>query len=177
MLEIEYQFREDDLIRYNELQYKNNEDYLKNMKRNRWIFPGILALVALFYWTYYGNIEQALYILVVAVLWMLVTPLGINYQMKHNVISSYTEKEKNNMFGKYRLFIDPKDPNFLQERSPSGKNKIEWKEMLRVDYEKEQVHYVLDTGVSLIIPVDTVSKGNLEKFSEQVEKLIEKHDK
>ena len=177
MLELEYQFREQDLIQYNELRYKNNEDYLKNIKRNRWIYPGIMGMVASFYWSYYRNLEQAIYIVVMAILWMLVTPWVIKWQMKHNVLTSYTEQEKNAMFGGYRLFIDPKDPNFLQERSPSGKNKVEWKEMLRVDYEKNQVHFVLDTGVALIIPVDTVSKGNLEKFADQVEKLIEKHDK
>ena len=49
MQEIEYQFREEDLIFYNELQYKNNEDYLKNIKRNRWIYPGVMLLVAFFY--------------------------------------------------------------------------------------------------------------------------------
>ncbi len=177
MQEIEYQFQEDDLIQYNELQYDKNEDYVKNMKRNRWMYPGFMALIALFYWSYYGNLEQAIYILVIAVLWMLVTPWVIKWQMKQKILDSYSEKERNNMFGQYRLFIDPKDPNFLQERSPSGKNKVEWKEMLRVDYEKGQVHLVLDSGAVLIIPVKKVTKGNLEKFAEMVEKLIEKHDK
>ncbi len=177
MQEIEYKFREEDLIFYNELQYKNNEGYQTNIKRNRWIYPGIMLLIALFYWSYYGNMEQALYISFMALLWLFVTPWVIKWQMKHKVLESYTEQEKNNMFGEYRLFIDPKDPNFLQERSPSGKNKIEWKEMLRVDYEKNQVHLVLDTGIAMIIPTETVSKGSLESFSRQVEQLIEKLDK
>ncbi len=177
MQEIEYDFQEDDLIQYNEMQYDKNEDYVKNMKRNRWMYPGFMALIALFYWSYYGNIEQAVYILIIAVLWMLVTPWVIKWQMKQKILDSYSEKERNNMYGHFRLFIDPKEPNFLQERSPSGKNKIEWKEMLRVDYEKGQVHLVIDNGAVLIIPVKKVTKGNLEKFAEMVEKLIDKHDK
>jgi len=176
MQEIEYQFNEENLIHYNESQYKNNEDYLKNMKRNRWMYPGFMAMVALYYGVYENNIEQGIYIAAFAVVWMFVTPWVINWQMKQKILDSYTEKERNDMFGEYRLFIDPKDPNFLQERSPSGKNKVEWKEMLRVEYEKKQVIFVLDTGVVLIIPVESVTKGNLEKFSEQVEMLIDKHD-
>jgi hypothetical protein len=176
MLEIEYKFREEDLIRYNELKYKNNEDYLKNIKRNRWIYPGLMGLISLYFWSYNQDIEQALYVLAIALLWMLVTPWVITWQMKQKVLMSYSEQEINDMFGDYRLFIDPKDPSFLQERSPSGKNKVEWKELLRVDYEKKQVHYVFDSGAALIIPTETVSKGSLEKFSEQVEKQIERHD-
>jgi hypothetical protein len=62
MLEIEYEFGDRDLVHYNELQIDQSEDLQKKLKRNRLIFPGILALFGLFLWNYYDDYRTAIYI-------------------------------------------------------------------------------------------------------------------
>ncbi len=46
--------------------------------------------------------------------------------------------------------------------------------MVRLEYGKRYVYIYLDLTTALVIPVETMKKGNLEQFSEQAEKLIER---
>lgn len=170
MLEIEYEFREDDLIHYNDLQRKNNKAFQSNLKKNRLIYPGVIAMIGLFYWSYYGHIDTALYILAVALLWGIMVPIALVWEFKQKVLGSYSEQEKKDMFGKYRLRIEPKE---LLEKSPSGKHKMQWSELLRVDYSQKYVYVVIDLDSALIIPRETVTEGDLEQFSKQVAKMID----
>ena len=58
MLEIEYEFREKDLMHYNELQMKQNDAFKSNLKKNRLIYPGVMFLTALYVWGYEGSWED-----------------------------------------------------------------------------------------------------------------------
>ena len=78
------------------------------------------------------------------------------------------------MFGSYTLSIDPTNPNYLLEKSPSGKNKMAWADLVRVEYGKRYVYIYIDLSTALVIPVDKVTKGNLEEFAEQADKMIER---
>jgi len=174
MFEIEYEFREQDLVRFNEMLCLKNEDIQKNIRKNRIIVPAVLFLIGSFYYFYYGDRNSAAYIIVLALLWAWLSPRIMKLDFQRQILKNYTDKEKSAMFGKYKLTIDPANPKYLLEQSPSGKNKMEWPELLRVEYGKKYVYLYLSLSTALVIPVETVSKGNLEQFAEQAEKMIER---
>lgn len=170
MLEIEYEFGERDLVHYNELQIDQSEDLQKKLKRNRLFFPGMLAIFGLFLWAYYSDYRTALYIVTISVCWAIVIPQVIILSFRRQILKSYTEREKLAMFGQYTLRIDPKA---LAEKSPSGKNKMPWKTLLRIEHVRDYVHIVLDNGAALVIPLEKVSSGDVQEFSKQVKKMID----
>ncbi|NOU20781.1 MAG: YcxB family protein [Methyloglobulus sp.] len=175
MLEIEYEFREDDLIHFNEMRFMQTDEYRNQIKKNRWIVPGIMMLIGTFYYYYYGDLKASGYIILVAVLWALLSPKIILLNIGRQVLKTYTYKERKDMFGTYVLTIDPGNPNFLHEKSPSGKNKMAWSELVRVDYGKGYVYIYLDLATALVIPEATLKTGDLQAFAKQVEKMIELH--
>jgi hypothetical protein len=174
MFEIEYEFREEDLIHFNEIQFMRNEDIQNNIKKNRWIVPGIMGLIGAFYYFYYNDVNTSGYIIAIAALWALLSPKIMLLDLRRQILKNYTDKEKKNMFGTYQLSIDPANPGYLQEKSPSGKHKMAWGELVRVEYGKRYVYIYISLNTALVIPVDTVKKGNLEEFAEQAEKMIER---
>jgi hypothetical protein len=175
MLEIEYEFREEDLIKFNEIRFKQTEEYQNQLKKNRWIVPGVMMLIGTFYYYYYVDLKSAGYIFVVAVLWALLSPRIILLNAGRQILKTYTFTERKNMFGTYVLTIDPANPNHLHEKSPSGKNKMAWSELVRVDYATGYVCIYLDLTTALVIPEDTIKRGELKGFAKQVEKMIELH--
>ncbi len=175
MLEIEYTFREDDLNHFNEMRFKQTDEYLSQIKKNRWIVPGIMLLIGAFYYYYYVDLKAALYIFLVAILWSWLSPRIILLNISRQILGSYSQQEKKNLFGTYVLTIDPANPNYLHEKSPSGKNKMAWSELLRVDYGKGYVYIYLDLNTALVIPEATLKRGDLQAFAKQVEKMIELH--
>ncbi len=174
MFEIEYEFREEDLIHFNEIQFMRNDEIQANIRKNRWIVPGIMVLIGSYYYFYYGDMKTSGYIVLIAVLWALFSPKIMQLDLRRQILKNYTSKEKLKMFGSYTLTIDPTDPNYLLEKSPSGKHKMAWGELVRVEYGKRYVYIYISLNTALVIPVETVKKGNLEQFSEQAEKMIER---
>ena len=173
MLEIEYEFREEDLIHFNEIQFMRSEEIQSNIRKNRLIVPGIMVLIGFFYYIYYGDMKSSGYILVLAVLWALLSPKIMMLDLRRQILNNYTNKEKVAMFGTYTLTIDPANPKYLFEKSPSGKHKMGWDELVRVEYGKRYVYIYISLNTALVIPVETVKKGNLEQFAAQAEKMIE----
>lgn len=174
MFEIEYEFREEDLIHFNEIQFLRNEDIQNNIRKNRWIVPGIMGIIGSFYYFYYGDMKSSGYIVVIAILWAFLSPKIMMLDLRRQILKNYTAKEKVNMFGTYTLSIDPANPNYLLEKSPSGKHKMAWTDLVRVEYGKRYVYIYINLSTALVIPVETVKKGNLEQFAEQAEKMIER---
>ena len=170
MLEIEYEFREKDLMHYNGLQIKNNETFKSNVKKNRLIYPSLIAVIGLFFWSYQGEAETAIYVLVVALLWCIVVPWALTWEYKQKIMGSYTAEDKKNMYGKYKLTIEPKE---LVEKSPSGKHKMAWSELLRVDFSQQYIYIVIDLSSALVIPRETVTVGDVDKFRIQAAKMID----
>lgn len=174
MIEIEYEFREQDLVHFNEMRLKKSEEIQHSMKKNRLLVPGVMVLIAAFYYFYYGDRNTMLYVLVLAGLWSWLSPKLILLDLQRQILSKYSAKEKANMFGTYVLTIDPANPQHLLEKSPSGKHKMPWSEMLRVEHGRHHVYIYVDTTTALVIPKETVKKGNLKEFAQQAEKLIER---
>ncbi|MGZ8189789.1 MAG: YcxB family protein [Methylococcaceae bacterium] len=174
MFEIEYEFREEDLIHFNEMQFMKNEEIQHNIKKNRWVVPGVMGLIGAFYYFYYGDMNTSAYIIAIAALWAILSPKIMMLDFRRQILKSYTDKEKKNMFGTYTLTIDPANPKHLLEKSPSGKNKMAWEELIRVEYGKRYVYIYISLNTALVIPVETVKRGNLEEFADQAEKMIER---
>jgi len=174
MLEIEYEFGEKDLIHFNEMQFMKSEEIQQNIKKNRWIVPAIMALIGFFYYFYYGDRNISAYIVITAALWAMLSPKIMKLDLRRQILKQYTAQEKKDMFGLYTLTIDPANPKYLLEKSPSGKNKMLWEELVRVEYGKRYVYIFISLTTALVIPVDGVKKGNLEEFAEQAEKMIER---
>lgn len=171
MLEIEYEFREKDLIHFNEKQFENSPEVQKSFRQNRLIVPGIIVIIGVFYWSFYGDKISSLYVILLGLGWALISPMVLRWDLRRQVLVNYSDKEKLAMFGPYKLTIEPKA---LLEKSPSGKHKMEWKDLLRVEQDEHYAYIYVDVGTALIIPRETISKGNLDEFAKQVNDLIER---
>jgi len=171
MFEIEYEFREEDLVNFNELRLKNDEEMQKTIRKSKMLVPGAMLLIGMFYYVYYGDMNTTAYIAVLAVAWGIVSPYVLKMDMRRQFLEKYTEKEKLDMFGRHTLTIEQ---DHLAEKSPGGKHKTYWKDMLRVDYVDKYVHIFIDLDSAIVIPVETIKSGNLEKFAEQAESMIDR---
>ena len=171
MLEIEYEFREEDLVHFNEVRLGNNLEMQKKIRQNRLFVPGVMLFIGLFYYVYYVDMMTTAYITILALAWALASPFIMKIDMRRQFFNQYTEAEKKAMFGIHSLTIEPE---FLQEKAPGGKHKTPWKDMLRVEKHKDYVYIYVDIDAAIVIPRDTVKKGDLKAFAKQVEGMIER---
>ena len=174
MFEIEYEFREEDLIHFNEVQFTRNEEIQANIRKNRWLVPAVMGLIGGFYYFYYGDKNSAAYIVVIATLWGWLSPKIMMLDLRRQILNNYTAKEKNAMFGVYTLTIDPTQANYLIEKSPSGKHKMLWEDLVRVEYSKHYVYIYITLSTALVIPLETIKNGDVLAFATQAEKMIER---
>jgi hypothetical protein len=172
MYEIEYDLEEQDLIHFNELNFLKSESAKKKLRFAQFIVPGILAFIGIVYGVFLRNEYAGLFTVVFAVVMSVVAPYLIKWDMRRQVMKHYTDEEKANILGHYKLKIEPK---FMAETSPSGENTMNWAELLRIEYGKRYVYVYLDIDTALIIPVDKVTNGDLEQFAEQADKLIDRY--
>ena len=171
MFEIEYEFREKDLIHFNEMRLKDDVEMQKNLRKNRLMVPGIMLFIGMFYYVYYVDMTTTAYITILALVWGIVSPYIMKMDLRRQFLEKYTEKEKNDMFGMHTLTIDQ---DYLREDSPRGKSKTRWSDMLRVDYLKEYVHIFIAIDAAIVIPIETIKSGDLKKFAKQAESMIDR---
>ena len=171
MLEIEYEFREQDLLYFNELRLKGNEELQKKIRQNRLFVPGVMFFIGLFYYIYYVDMTTTAYITLLAVAWGIGSPYIMKMDFRRQFFSQYTAEEKKGLFGVHTLRIEPE---FLQEISPGGKHKTPWPEMLRVERHKDYVLIYVAIDAAIVIPRATVKKGDLKAFAKQAEGMIDR---
>ncbi|MCK4841781.1 MAG: YcxB family protein [Methylococcales bacterium] len=171
MFEIEYEFKEEDLVHFNELRLKSDEEMQKTIRKSRLLVPGAMLLIGMFYYVYYADMKTTAYIAILAIAWGIVSPYIMKMDMRRQFLEKYTEVEKAGMFGIHKLKIEP---NYLLEVSPAGKHRNYWKDMLRVDYVEKYVHIFIGLDSAIVIPVERIKSGDLEKFAEQAESMIER---
>ncbi len=171
MYEIEYEFREQDLIHFNEMILKNDIDLQKNIRKHKLIVPGIMLLIGLFYYIYYADMMTTAYIAILAGGWAIFSPYAMKTDMRRQFLDKYTDKEKADIFGIHTLSIEQ---DYLAEKSPGGKHKTPWKDMLRVDYVDKYVHIFIDINSAIVIPIETIKSGDLKKFAKQAESMIDR---
>ena len=171
MFEIEYEFREEDLVHFNELRLKNDTEMQATIRKSKFLVPGALLFIGMFYYVYYADMKTTAYIAILAIVWGIISPYVMKMDMRRQFLEKYTEKEKLDMFGRHTLTIEQ---DYLAEKSPGGKHKTYWKDMFRVDYVDKYVHIFIGLDSAIVIPVESIKSGNLEKFAEQAESMIER---
>ena len=75
------------------------------------------------------------------------------------------------MFGMHQLKIEPEH---LFEKSPGGKHRTPWGDMLRVEKHKDYIYIYVDIDAAIVIPRETVKSGDLKAFVKQAENLIDR---
>jgi hypothetical protein len=171
MLELEYEFREEDLIHFNELRLTKDLELQKKIRQNRLFVPGVMLSIGVFYYIYYADMLTSGYIVLLSLGWAIASPFIMKIDMRRQFFNKYTEVEKKALFGIHRLRIEPE---FLQESSPGGKHKTPWNQMLRVEKHKDYVFIYVELDAAIVIPRETVKKGDLKAFAKQVEGMIER---
>jgi len=172
MFEVEYDLVEDDLIHFNEKRFSGTEQARKRMRFGQGVVPAILVMIGLFYGLLLKDEYTGLFTVVFAVVLVFGMPFFSRWDMRRRFKRQYSEEEKANILGHYKLTIEPK---VLVEVSPSGENAMAWKELLRVEYGEKYVYIYIDIDTALVIPVRSVTSGDLEKFAEQADKLIDRY--
>lgn len=171
MLEIEYEFREKDLVHFNELRLANDPEMQKKIRQNRLLVPGVMLVFGLFYYVYYVDMMTTAYITLLALGWGIASPFIMKIDLRRQFFDKYTEAEKKAMFGIHQLRIEPE---YLVEKNPGGKHKTLWSEMLRVERYKEYIYIYIDIDAAIVIPRETVKSGDLKAFAKQAESMIER---
>ncbi|MDQ7089486.1 MAG: YcxB family protein [Methylococcales bacterium] len=171
MFEIEYELREEDLVTFNEMRLKNNTEIQATLRKNRLFVPAVMLFIAMFYYLYYSDLTTSLYVTFIAVGWGVVSPYIIKMDMRRQILEGYGEEEREEILGEHKLVITQEH---LLDKAPGGKHKFMWEDMVRVEYANKAVYIYSDLDSALIIPVETLKSGNVEKFAEQAEKMIER---
>ena len=171
MFEIEYEFREKDLVHFNELRLASDPVMQKKIRQNRMLVPGVMLVFGLFYYVYYTDMMTTAYITLLAIGWGIASPFIMKIDMRRQFFNQYTEEEKKGMFGMHRLVIEPEN---LYEKSPGGKHRTPWSDMLRVEKHKDYVYIYVDIDAAIVIPRETVKSGDLKAFVKQAESMIER---
>ena len=99
MLELEYEFRQEDLVNFNEHRLKNDLEMQKKIRQNRLFVPGVMLAIGLFYYVYYVDMLTTAYITLLAVVWALSSPFIMKMDMRRKFFELYTDAEKKAMFG------------------------------------------------------------------------------
>ncbi len=171
MFEIEYELREEDLLQFNEMRLKENSEIQASLRKNRVFVPATLLFIGMFYYLYYSDMTTSIYIVLIAAGWGIISPYIIKMDMRRQILESYGEEEREDILGKHRLVIEQDE---LYSKMPGGKSRYAWSDMVRVEHTKKHVHIYTDLDSAIIIPIETVSSGDIDKFSDQAEKMIER---
>ncbi len=170
MAEIQYEVRESDLMAFNEFQLQYSKEMEQSIRRNQSRVPGLIVFIALFYWFYYQDVFTSFYIAVIGVLWGLLVPVYIRWNVLNSIKKKYTDSEKERILGKYTLRLEPK---VLIEISPQGENSVQWTEVLRMAATKKHAFIFVGVNEALIIPKKTIKKGNFREFVNKANEFVE----
>ncbi len=168
MLEIEYELREQDLTAFTEHQMQDKEHYQKTLRRHQVVLPAIMALLAFFVWFFFGNTLAAIYIGLIAIAWHYISPLVIKWNIRRQTLGLYSEEDKKNALGKFKLVVEP---HHLLQIKDGDETRIPWKDIMSVESTKRYSFIYLDTNLALVVPKKTVN-GDLNKFLSLADKRI-----
>ncbi len=173
MTELEYTLKEKDLLAFNEHQLQDAKHIQRTLRRNQAIVPGIIVVIALFYWFYYQDALSALYIALIGVAWGLLVPIYIRWNLMTQIKAKYSDEEKERILGDYTLRIQP---NHLVEISNNGEVKIAWADIMRLETTKNYAFIYLDVDSAIIIPRKGVNNGDIHEFVAEADERIEAVD-
>lgn len=169
MTEIEYELREEDILAFNEHRFLDSESLKKTIRRHQATIPAVMSLVALIYWAVYQDFITGVFIAVIGIAWGLLVPVYLRSNLKRQIKGKYSEQEKADIVGKYKLRIEP---DVLVEVSDDEDFPTPWSKLLRVESNKDYAFIFTDINAALIVPKKTVISGNIKDFIARVDKHI-----
>lgn len=170
MTEIEYAVREQDLFAFNEHLLQESKPMQKALRRHQVMIPGLLSISVLVLWFYFQESSTAIIFMALAVAWAAAAPYYYRWSTRRQLRRLYTEEEKVSVIGRYTLRIEPAH---LVEVAPNGNaSNVAWSELLRVEVAKKYAFIFLSVNTALVVPRDTVSKGDLHEFVREVDERI-----
>lgn len=172
MQSITYTLRTSDIVDFNEYHARRNGVYGKGITRHQMIWPGVVALVALFVVMSTKQAQMGVYFLVGAFVWSLVVPAWMKKRFQEQVLEGLSEEVVNETAGLYTLITQPKG---IKEITPSGETLITWREIRRLEKTKRHLFLYISDDAALIIPKDTMTdESNLKDFNNDVVDYIQK---
>lgn len=170
MTEIEYEVREQDLIAFNEHLLQESKPMQKALRRHQVIVPGLLSVSVLMLWFYMQETIAAIILMVLAVVWAGLAPYYFRWSTRRQLRRLYTEEEKVSVCGRYTLRIEPAS---LIEVAPNGTaSNVAWSSVLRVEATNKYAFIFLTVNTALVVPRETVSKGDLHEFMGEADERI-----
>lgn len=170
MTEIEYAVREQDLFAFNEHLLQESKPMQKARRRHQVTIPGLLSIAVLVLWFYYQESTTAIILMVLAVAWASLAPHYFRWSTRRQLRRLYTEEEKVSVMGSYTLRIEP---SHLVEISPNGNaSQVAWSDLLRVELTAKYAFIFLSLNTALVVPRDTIAKGDLHEFVREVDERI-----
>ena len=174
MIEIRYEMREKDIPALTQHQLKNTESFKKGLRRHKVILPLVLLAVALISWAIYNDVVTAALVAMVGIIWAISSPFYIRWSVTGQVKKMYTKDMWQSMMGIHTLKATP---NALADLSPKGESTVPWDEILRTERTRKYAFIFYDLDTAQIIPLETLSEGDIDEFIDFVDGKIEEADK
>lgn len=170
MTEIEYAVREQDLFAFNEHLLQESKPMQKALRRHQVMIPGLLSIAVLVLWFYFQESSTAIMFMALAVVWAATAPYYYRWSTRRQLRRLFTEEEKVSIIGRYTLRVEPAH---LVEVAPNGNaSNVAWSELLRVEMTKKYAFIFLSVNTALVVPRDTLGKGDLHEFVREVDERI-----
>ncbi|RLA20909.1 MAG: hypothetical protein DRQ61_01600 [Gammaproteobacteria bacterium] len=165
MSKIEFEVREEDLIRFTTHNYHQNPKIKKMFSRHQFLYPITLGLVSVYMYIFLANTTYALPLAFVTIAWATLIPLYLQNDLKKQAKELYSEEEKLNLIGTHTFQTEDKH---LYGIFPDNETRIRWRDFDKAELRKATLYLYLDTDRALIIPKVTVNAGNFSEFLSDV---------
>lgn len=167
MSEINYALRKTDLVEFNEYHARTTTKYGSSIMRHQFLYPGIIALMALYMVIYVDDVQKAVVGLSFAFAWSILGPAWIKKRFHEHIESLLTEEALKEAVGQHKLSITEEG---LVNRIGKSKTTIAWEDVQRIEKTKEYVFVYMATASALIIPKETVEER--EGFGSFFEEMV-----
>jgi len=172
MQSITYTLRTSDIVDFNEYHARRNGAYGKGITRHQIIWPGVVAVVALFVVMSTKQAQMGVYFLVGAFVWSLAVPAWMNKRFREHVLDNLPEEMVDETAGVYTLITQPKG---IKEIMPTGEKLITWREIRRLEKTKRHLFLYISDDAALIIPKDNMTdESNIGEFNNEIVDALKK---
>jgi len=170
---ITYIFRKIDLIEFNEHHAKMNTAYGKSITRHKFIWPSVMAVMALFFVISLGDIALGLITITVAVLWGALVSTWIKKKFSKRLMGSISDDDVANLLGEYTIELTETG---LLETKPVGELQVTWGDIVKLEKSKSHLYIYLTEDSAIIIPKKTLAdQKSLKPFYNELIKALKAH--
>ncbi|QFY42461.1 YcxB family protein [Candidatus Methylospira mobilis] len=171
MSEIEYEVREQDLVAFNEYQLNGSSAVKKILRMHRATVPALIVITALSIYFYYKDLASALYVGGAGLIWAIAVPYYFRWSWRKQIQGRFTAEMKAVVCGATTLRITPEG---LVELRGGVQSKLPWRELLRIELTPRYAFIFTDVDSAVIVPRETLTRGDLQQFVRSADAYIEK---